>query len=713
MPEWRFRQICRHGDREYANPLVNTAQTSAAFDRFDVQQTCRAYFLGHLAALLRDSKLASEAAISAIVDGAGRYFDDMVTSRRRGSFAEEARDLTSSRISLVGDDDLELGIRLDNLSTRLTETTSIPLWKTHLRFVTLLGRPDLPKTDNPVGPQGITHGLLALFQAAGATSLEEKLDLLDRIEVVLRDGLPILYTQIDALLDQAGAEAAQPGIISAQESPVTAKPASGTAEQPPSAASENLLARLSGQQGGGGFSGHNSPLISQASLDNLLFRLDQMERSQRNSGNFLTATSPNLESLIPGLFSDTPDPAETPAQPIRARDLGIPSNVAEGQAIDSVGLICEAIFSDPQLPDVLKTLISSLQVSIVKLAVKDSSLFTRTEHPCRLVINRMGQAVIGLPIDVSIQHPTCTRLFDIASRLRTGFAGDVGAFATAADALTEVLQARQDEIVGQAASYLPLLHQLDRRDQASRDILQLFDSLGIEETPEGLQRFIRQDWKRLLEKTWLEQGPESQSWQEHANILSTLLWTFQPKADSEQRKALARQLPGVLKAIKSGMEALQMSPDAQTEVLDICFALQTRALRAAPAENEPAGSIPTIPAAGIGNSSKQLVQGRIEAGTLILNTMDFASPPSGTARGAHVVGEWMELPLDDLHHPLCLCHQSSASGRYLFFNPEQTLAISVHPALLDSQLKSGNARKLGQPPLFDAAVARALESIER
>lgn len=398
------RRSHAHDSRESDHSNVKSAPKTDRPDRYDILLECRSYYLAQLAALLRDCQLVSEAAIAAILQGTGKHFDDMQVSRRLGSFSEEARGLTSSRISLVGDDDLELNIRLDGLCNRLAESTSVPLWKTHLRFITLLDRPDLPKTHNPVGPQGIIQGLQTLFKAAGATTLDDKLDLLDRIEIVLGEGLPAIYTQIDGLLDRAGAATAQASIVSAQEAPrpATAKPAAslptttGNAA-PGSAGNESLLARLAATAGGGTGIATGAQLLSQVALDNLMFRLEQLERTQRNDSDFLTASSPNLEALIPELFADSPKPAAAAARPVRARELGIPGNTSEGQAIDAVGAFCDAIFADPELPEALKLLIASLQVSLVKLAIKDRSLFTRNDHPARGTIDRLGRAFMARP----------------------------------------------------------------------------------------------------------------------------------------------------------------------------------------------------------------------------------------------------------------------------------------------------------------------------
>src|SRR5574343_1682388 len=212
-------------------------------DSFQILSNCRALFLRQLGALLKDSALVSANAIRAIQEGAGAYFDEMVSTSRRGSFADVANGLTSSRITLVGEEDMELGIRLDNLSAKLFDATGGGLWKIHLRFVSLLRRPDLPKSDNPVGPKGISQGLLTMFAAAGAGNIEQKLALLDRIEGCLAQNLPTLYAEINDFLDRGGVEIAQPTIIGAQAAPVTAQRSEST-ENSLLALQPTLLARL-------------------------------------------------------------------------------------------------------------------------------------------------------------------------------------------------------------------------------------------------------------------------------------------------------------------------------------------------------------------------------------------------------------------------------------------------------------------------------------
>lgn len=52
--------------------------------------------------------------------------------------------------------------------------------------------PELSKSNNPVGPNSITQGLHEMLSAITGMALDKKLDLLDRIEARLGDGLSAL-----------------------------------------------------------------------------------------------------------------------------------------------------------------------------------------------------------------------------------------------------------------------------------------------------------------------------------------------------------------------------------------------------------------------------------------------------------------------------------------------------------------------------------------
>ncbi|NTV68681.1 MAG: DUF1631 domain-containing protein [Azonexaceae bacterium] len=682
-------------------------------DSFHLLSDTRALFLKHLGALLQDSALLSAPAIQAIQEGAGAYFDEMVSTNRRGTFAEEASGLTSSRITLVGEEDLELGIRLDNMSARLFESTGGSLWRTHLRFVTLLRRPDLPNSANPIGPKGIAQGLTTMFAAAGAFAIDNKMELLDRVEACLLAGLPALYAEINDFMDRGGVEAAQPKIIGSKEGPATAD-APSVSGNALLALQQALLARGSGNVDSHQFQpsgGAAASLLNQATLERLILRLDELDRQGGFNQKFAPAkeTTPAAEGMFPELFSTDGDFVSQP-KVIKSAQLGIPTTAGESLAIDTLGTIFEAIFANPALPDTLKAVISSLQITLLKVAMKDSSLFANDQHPARQVIDRMGQAVLGLPIDVSARHPVCARLFEIATRLRSENTGDMTAFEKANAQLDALLAERAAAIAETAKPYQPLFGQLERKDEAARQVRPAIEKFIATNPPTVIRNFIEQTGSQMLQAVLQEQGAESSEWQESLALIDDLLWTIQPKADADERKTLARRLPDILKRLRAGMKRVGLSPEAESAFLDECFELQTRALRALPVASTGENQAPGMFPSDVFAPASAPVSSELRAGETVLTTLDFAEFQPAPARPLPCKeGDWLEFVMPGGEKRVAqVCQLSPNTQRVLLINPDSALALAVHPEILERQFRGGDARISSASSLFETAASTAL-----
>ncbi len=453
-------------------------------------------------------------------------------------------------------------------------------------------------------------------------------------------------------------------------------------------------------------------MLSQATLERLIFRLDELDRRGGQTPQFNAIDTQPLENLIPGLFANDAG-GFAPPKSLRSAELGVPAMAPEALAIDTLALVFETIFDHPDLPDALKSIISSLQITMLKLAMQDGSFFTNAAHPARRLIDRMGVAMQGLPLDVSPRQPVCKTLFEIAAQVRSQYSGDLAVFDSPLAQL-EALITQQNASLNEASqTYMPLIQQLDRRDQAIVESRRVLDQQLAKGAPASIREFVDKTWSRVLQKTWLEQGPNSSEWQAYSQVIEALLWTFEPKLEADDRKALARRLPEMLKLLKAGMEAVGVPAEAQANFLDASFALQTQALRsmqaAAPVQAS-ADMAPALDAAGLRRAAPEPVFGEVSAGNLRLRTLGFSAGDSVPTRTLPCQpGEWLELELGEGKRQLLQFALLASNGqRAILFGPDLTPVWSIHPAILDKQIKAGKARLMSATSLFDAAAERAL-----
>jgi len=700
------------------NPSAAVPESNETANLGEILRDCRALYLKELGQLLREAEPVSEAALRTFVQTAAGYFDEMVSTARRGGF-EEADGLTASRISLVGENDLELEIRLGEFSAKLLEKTGGDLWRVYLRFVTLLKRPDLPKSDNPVGPKGIAEGLAQMCSELGEGH-DKTLARIERLENYFASNLPVLYANLNALFEVRHVDAAQPSIISAPDAPNGAKSLAPPMVNPVAALQQNLMAQMPAgtpmMQDGGAAGGASGNLFSQAMFERLLSRLDELERGGRLPAASGATGGPSLENLIPGLFDTSGRGQEFVRRPLNSGELGIPKAAPEAATIDTLALVFEAIFDMPGLPEAIKSALSSLQIPMLKAAMLDPAFFTNEAHPARRLIDRMARAALGLPADVSSKHPVCIQILSIAARVRSEFANDVGVFERYVVKLDALIAERDQKIAQASTAWLPLLTRLDQRGQAETRCQEVIDAFCARGAPQGIADFLRKHWYKVLLQVWVEHGEDSAAWQEHNTVIDSLLWSVQPKSEAEDRKRLSRMLPGMLQLLNNGLGRLNVSEEARTEFLDTCFALQTAALRGA--VSTPAAAPTEAPLSApldarlLSVSGALPEAGELRAGDLHLKTIDIPgeSPLLSRLRPVPIKsGEWLEFHmLDEQLLVGRLCYVSPDSGKLLLCNPDWGFAVTLHPGVMEKQLREKRASRCSSRSLFNSAAELAL-----
>lgn len=681
---------------------------STSDDAFHILRDCRALYLKQLGQLLQEAERVPASAVQVFQQSVGDYFDEMVAARRRSGF-NEASGLTASRISLVGENDLELEIRLSNFTARLMERIGADLWPVYLRFATLLNRSDLNPADNPVGPKGIAVGLLEFCNKLGENH-EQTMARVSQLEIYFSQYLSIVYNSVNDFLAKRHVETALPSIITAPEAPVPGA-AAATVPNPAAALQKSLLGPSS--EFFAFEAGQSASLASLAMQKRLLARLDELERSGKLAPNphsnlSLTATHPSLEALIPGLFSSDRNDNLAPPQALNSSELGIPTGAPEAASIDALALIFETIFASPILPEAIKTALSSLQIPLLKAALLDSGFFTGQNHPARQLLDKIARAALGLPLDISPENPVCSRIRTIATQVRTEFTDDLQVFERHIGELDSLIAERDATVAGSAEAYAPLLHQVERHNQAKRRCQQAIEQHLTQETPDRIATFLRTYWQKVLLVVWLERGEQSSAWQENNALVKDLLWSILPKTDMEERKQLAKMLQPMVLRLNAGMARIEVPEEVQTAFLDACFELQSAAMRGT------AGQTAARTETALPNSAASVQEfSELSSGKLLLKIFDQAEagPNSARTRPAPVrPGSWLLFSLPDTP-PLCgrLCTGSLDSKLQLIANPDWGFAVALHPERLENMLATGAARVCSRDSLFDRAAEKALQ----
>ena len=651
-------------------------------DAGEVLAKCRAFFLKKLGCLLQEVEPLPGDALQAFVTAVGTHYDEMVAAERTSRFSG-LHGLTASRFALVTENDLEADIRLNAFAARLLEANSAELWLVYLRFVTLLGRPDLSPNENPVAPRAIAKGLISLSAALGDNHTQT-LQRIARLEDCLRESLPGLYVGLNEFLVSCEVSAAQPTIVTAPD--VIALARSGAADSLVALGPAVILRqRLLGKPAAGvvaSTGGATAALLNQAVFSRLLARLDQFD----------VAGNPPVDGqvAVPRLLNAT--------------ELGLPPGASEAAVIDTLSLIFAEIFESPTLPNAVKSALADLQVPILRAAMLDSSLFTADAHPARQLLDKTARVAVGLPLYASSEHPLCASIQKVVARVRGEFISDMKVLSERVAELDRLI-AERDAATAQAASaYDPLLKSLEQSDLMGSLCRQWIDRFCTNfAVPPRIADFLRAHWQRVLCQIGIECGEDGPEWQEHTAVLDKLLWSIQPKVEIDEQKRLMRELPQIMQVLSSGMQRVSVPEAIRDEFLDTCFALQTAAMRG----RELPPSVPARPVPGMVAVSSELW-----AGDHVLRIFDLAGgwgPPGHSRRSPVRTGDWLAFRLGE-DQALCgrVCHIGTATGKLLLANPDWDFAVALNPAIVENQIKDGRASISSRISLFNAAAEQAL-----
>lgn len=687
-------------------------------EAFFILRDCRELFQRGLAGIARQAGLNAPAVIDAFVREIATAHDELAASSRADGFGQ-TDGLTASRISLVGNDDLELEIRIGDIITRLKGNERIDRWRVQLRYMTLLDRPKMTAEDNPAGLEPLSRGLWAICMTT-KVGLEQNLEILDRLEAQLQADLPDLYRELNTLLEQRGV--ALPPTRPIQRSSggvVTPTATAQTGALPANALSalQNKLLERSGEGGVSAGAADAGPVLGNAALsastltmlNHLMERLNTLEQRQ--------IASPM------GTQPDDPAPAQQSLHAINARDLDLPLGKSAAVALDTLSLIFDAIFATPDLPDVVKSILSRLQIPLLRTAILDDTFFANTQHPARQLINRMARAACGLTPDAGRDHPLCERLSQLADSARAAMESNESGLQPQLEELDRLIAERDQTHQLNSQPYMHLVSHHERRLNAGVLAKKWLNEQLAQCSAPAIRDFLAAHGVRIMQDAAENGGVDGERWKASNTTIAELLWSIQPKQAPEERKRLVALVPALLKRLNSDLDQLGISTEARTPFLNACFDLQTAALRNRP---DPAAALPPSqinPAAveispiepdASGNSRKVEI---LESNGKLVQYFGSSAPAGPAWRAGSSAarqGDWIALRLpDDEEHCGLHCGAAPDSGCVLLFNSDWGYAVALERRFLEQQLAGGSARIVSAAALFDEAAERALGQIAR
>jgi len=667
----------------------------------------------------------------------------------------------SMELSLVGEEELEGSLAASDMARKLSNQCEAELYALSQRFGFLLERPELKDDANPLSPGTVCAALKDACDKID-TDFKVRMALLRQFESYVAADLQLVYHDLNAHLVQRqilpeirpvarknprGAQPAAAGRGPGSASPASAGGAATDANGPNSDIFQTLAKFLGTPQGGG---------AAPAGMPAGAGAVGRSSAGNAGGGGFAGGLGglPAILGGIPGTGGAPGAPGSTVTVPPTflaeltrmhhivaetdapigelvnvLRNLRASAQVAalptvDATTIDIVAMLFDYIFVDDNIPGNVKAMLGRLQIPLLKVAMLDKAFFSAKQHPARRLVDCMAEAAIGLDERSAKGEATVRTIERTVQRVLDEFDTDIALFETLRSDVEAFLQEQkrhEEVVVERSARYIEERERQEiARLTAEDEVARRLETRAW--VPPAVREMLTTTWVKAMAHVHLNEGEGSPPWQQLALTMEDLLWSVEPKVQSDDRKRLVTMLPAMLKNVQTGLlraEVTDEGRDAFLGSLVDCHAAAVKAglrglaaLPVSPPEPEPDfPPQPSIERSVVPAGDMQVEEIRLRKKRVkgeVRNVFTRTGIWTNLERGT-----WVEFRNgDSVPVRARLTWISPQKGVYLFTNALGVgNAISITPEALAEQLRRGEARLLDSAPLVDRAVDSMLHDL--
>lgn len=261
---------------------------------------------------------------------------------------------------------------------------------------------------------------------------------------------------------------------------------------------------------------------------------------------------------------------------------------ADPQVIDLMSRLFDQILADTRLMPAVKGVLGRLQVSVLRVALRDPSLLRQHDHPTWQLLNRLASHCVGY------DDPTDERLADflrfmedLIARVAATARPDAQLYRQALQEVNDFIDARSREAMERSRAALEKLQRIERREQLCTVLRQQIRQMKDVDVSTPLRDFLFGPWVDAMVEAMARYGEHDERTVRMLQTVDDLLWTLQPPRTPGDRDRLRAMLPDLVARLQVGMDVVGL-PQAQRDgVLAELMAHHATSLRAAaPASRE-------------------------------------------------------------------------------------------------------------------------------
>ncbi len=499
-------------------------------------------------------------------------FDPEVIQGGR-DFREVTSDIES--LSLIADDNLEEELATHNMIAKAERDNKDELKQLNQRVAYLYRGLDINTQNNPVSPTALCNAFAAAVDTLEA-EIKVKLLVFKLFDINIISKLNDLYQNINQLLVEKGI---LPDLKISYGSVRRQPPPTGAGNAPGSPQTNSGLSQFIQQPVGNAYQQNSADAEAFALIQQLI------ARNKTPQQNIPPAQFADTSDIMNTLSQIQIDPAlanpydpyngqqhsgsETSAllkealkQALHNNQNKEAINQADDDMIDVIGMLFDFILGDNNLVDSVKSLLSRLQIPIIKIALQDKSFFRNKNHPARKLLNELANAGLGVTDNVNSQNnPLYLKLESIVTRVTN-------------EQTESIDESFYEELLEDLHRFLSEFNQgIKNRRTPSKDAAlklvstELNSRITHKNLPHNIVLLLERVWKDVMLDIFFSDGMESDEWDMAMTFVDTLIWSVDPKTDIQSQKQLVRVIPGILNALNAGLDRIHYPKDLREQLL--------------------------------------------------------------------------------------------------------------------------------------------------
>jgi len=497
-------------------------------------------------------------------------------ARQLGGSFDDA-DIDHAGLSLVDEEDLEETIRFDELAEKLRRSCDDEVNALDQRVGVLVGDADLEADANPLGPKAVCDAFKQSCQRSAEDGAVRAV-LLRLFEAHMNEAIVPMYEALNDLLVQ---NAILPKIR--YGGPKKDRKAKGKKDGDSADNGEQdlfaMLQKLAANQGGdaaGGSGVGGAPLIQGVELLNSLtqLQLDGLAALAASGGQLPSGAEPAAPTNV--------------LHELKASQVGAGMGQVDAMTLDVVAMLFDQLFDDPKIPLGAKGLIGRMQIPVLKVAIADKTFFKKKDHEARLLLDTLGEIAIRLPADFNTGSALYGQLETIIQGLISEYKDDVAIFRNTREQLVALMSQEDKRVEDEAREAAQRVLQEEALAVAkSAAQSELGARLQTVNVPGAVVEFLAEQWLRLMMLIHVRRGPDSDQWKHALEVVDNLIWSVQPKEDTDERRKLAKAVPTLLKSLASGLKACGVDDSVREAFFAHLMRFHTAIMSVSPKDEAP------------------------------------------------------------------------------------------------------------------------------